>query len=63
MTSNPYDVLRSYHQYHPYRIDFILINENIPKKHILESNVALTPVDGFSPSDHYWVLTILKWEN
>ena len=59
--SNPYDVLRAYHQRHTYRIDFILMNENIPKEHILESRVVLAPVDGFSPSDHYGVLTLLKW--
>lgn len=63
MASNPYDVLRAYQQRHPYRIDFILMDENIPKEHILESSVVLTPVDGFSPSDHYGVLTIFDYED
>ena len=58
---DPYDTLHAYHGSHPYRIDFILVNENIPHHHILESKVVLTPVDGLSPSDHYGVLTILKW--
>lgn len=57
----PYDTLHAYHGFHPYRIDFILVNENIPHHHILESRVVLTPVDGFSTSDHYGVLTTLKW--
>ena len=57
----PYDTLHVYHGSHPYRIDFILVNSHIPRGHILESRVVLTPVDGVSPSDHYGVLTILKW--
>ena len=57
----PYDTLHAYHGSHPYRIDFILVNEKIPHHHILESRVVLTPVDGLSPSDHYGVLTTLKW--
>lgn len=62
VASNPYDVLCTYHDRHPYRIDFILVNENITREHILlESRVVLTPVDGLSPSDHYGVLTTLKW--
>jgi len=56
-----YETLRAYHGSHPYRIDFILVNENIPRHDILESGVVLTPVDGLSPSDHYGVLTTLKW--
>ncbi len=58
---DPYGTLRAYHGSHPYRIDFILVNENIPHHHILESKVVLTPVDRLSPSDHYGVLTTLKW--
>jgi endonuclease/exonuclease/phosphatase family metal-dependent hydrolase len=56
-----YGTLHAYHGSHPYRIDFILVNEKIPHHHILESRVVLTPLDGFSTSDHYGVLTILKW--
>jgi len=58
---DPYDTLHAYHGSHPYRIDFILVNERIPHDHILESRVVFTPVDGLSPSDHYGVLTTLKW--
>jgi endonuclease/exonuclease/phosphatase family metal-dependent hydrolase len=57
----PYDTLHAFHGSHPYRIDFILVNNHIPQDHILESRVVLTPVDGVSPSDHYGVLTTLKW--
>jgi endonuclease/exonuclease/phosphatase family metal-dependent hydrolase len=60
-TKYPYDTLHAYHGSHPYRIDFILVNHNIPRDHILESRNVLTPVDGVSASDHYGVLTTLKW--
>jgi endonuclease/exonuclease/phosphatase family metal-dependent hydrolase len=60
-SETPYDTLHAYHGSHPYRIDFILVSSNIPRDHILESRVVLTPLDGFSTSDHYGVLTILKW--
>jgi endonuclease/exonuclease/phosphatase family metal-dependent hydrolase len=56
-----YGTLHAYHGSHPYRIDFILVNRNIPRDHILESRVVFTPIDGLSPSDHYGVLTVLKW--
>ena len=58
---DPYGTLHTYHGSHQYRIDFILINSNILRDYILESRVILTPVDGVSPSDHYGVLTTLKW--
>jgi len=58
---DPYKTLHAYHGSHPYRIDFILVSGNISDDHILESRVVFTPVDGLSPSDHYGVLTILKW--
>ena len=58
---DPYDTLHAYHGSHSYRIDFILVNENIPHHHILESRVVFTPMDGLSASDHYGVLTTLKW--
>jgi endonuclease/exonuclease/phosphatase family metal-dependent hydrolase len=58
---DPYGTLHAYHGSHPYRIDFILVSGNISDDHILESRVVLTPVDGLSPSDHYGVLTTLKW--
>jgi endonuclease/exonuclease/phosphatase family metal-dependent hydrolase len=58
---HPYDTLHAYHGSHPYRIDFILVNKLIPYDHILESRVVLTPIGGLSPSDHYGVLTTLKW--
>jgi endonuclease/exonuclease/phosphatase family metal-dependent hydrolase len=58
---DPYGTLHAYHGSHPYRIDFILVSGNISDDHILESRVVLTPVDGLSPSDHYGVITTLKW--
>jgi endonuclease/exonuclease/phosphatase family metal-dependent hydrolase len=58
---DPCSTLHAYHGSHSYRIDFIFVNSDIPRDHILESRVVLTTVDGFSPSDHYGVLTILKW--
>lgn len=61
IVKDPIETLYVYHGSHPYRIDFILVNSNIPKDHILESRAVLTPVDGVSPSDHYGVLTTLKW--
>ena len=57
----PYEVFCSYHMRHSYRIDFILVNGNIPRDHILDSRVVLTPEEGFPVSDHYGVLTTLKW--
>jgi len=60
-TKTPYDTLHAYHGSHPYRFDFIMLNRNFPRDHILESRVVLTPVDGVSPSDHYGVITALKW--
>jgi endonuclease/exonuclease/phosphatase family metal-dependent hydrolase len=60
-TKAPYDTLHAYHGSYPYRIDFILVNSHIPRNHILESRVVLTPVNGVSPSDHYGVLMTLKW--
>jgi endonuclease/exonuclease/phosphatase family metal-dependent hydrolase len=57
----PYDILNAHHDHHSYRIDFILVSGNIPRDRILGSRVVLTPEDGFSVSDHYGVLTTLKW--
>jgi len=61
VSSKPHDILHAYHDRHPYRIDFILLNENISHDHVLKSKVVLTPVDGFSASDHYGMFTVLKW--
>jgi len=58
---SPYDTLHAYQGSHSYRIDFILVNNVIPRDYILESQVVLTTVNEVSPSDHYGVLTILKW--
>jgi endonuclease/exonuclease/phosphatase family metal-dependent hydrolase len=58
---HPYGTLLAYHGSYSHRIDFILVNQNIPKDCIAESRVVLTPRDGFSASDHYGVLTTLKW--
>jgi endonuclease/exonuclease/phosphatase family metal-dependent hydrolase len=46
---------------HAYRIDFIFTNAQIPSGCILESRVVLTPQDGKAASDHYGVLTTLRW--
>ena len=59
--STPYEILHSYHDRYPCRVDFILSHKNIPEDHILQSRIVLTPKDGFSPSDHYGILTTLKW--
>lgn len=59
--SKPYEVLCAYHRRHSCRIDFILVSGNFPRDRILGSRVVLTPEDGFSVSDHYGVLTTLKW--
>lgn len=59
--STPYEILLSYHDQYPCRVDFILFHRNIPEDHILESRIVLTPKDDFSPSDHYGLLTTLKW--
>ncbi len=61
IVKDPYGTLHAYHGSHPYRIDFILVNNHIPHDHILESRAVMTPMDGLSPSDHYGVLTTLKW--
>ncbi|NWG02723.1 MAG: hypothetical protein HXY44_07705 [Syntrophaceae bacterium] len=58
---DPHGTLHAYHGSHPYRIDFILVNDRIPHDHILKSRVVFTPMDGLSSSDHYGVLTTLKW--
>ena len=60
-TSTPYDLLCASHERHPSRIDFIFVNAAIPHDHILESRVVMTPVGGFSPSDHYGVFTVIRW--
>ena len=59
--SKPYDRLHAYHDRYPCRIDFILLNPNFPSDWILDSRVVMKPVDGLSSSDHYGVLTTLKW--
>ena len=59
--STPYDLLCAHHERYSSRIDFIFVNEAIPRDHILESRVVMTPVGGLSPSDHYGVFTVLRW--
>ncbi len=58
---DPYDTLHAYHGSYPHRIDFILVDNNIPRGHILESQVVLTPKGELCPSDHYGVLATMKW--
>jgi endonuclease/exonuclease/phosphatase family metal-dependent hydrolase len=57
----PYELLCAYHEHHSSRIDYILVNNNIPNHDVLESHVVLTPVDGVCASDHYGVLTTMRW--
>jgi endonuclease/exonuclease/phosphatase family metal-dependent hydrolase len=57
----PYELLCAYHERHSSRIDYILVNNNISVNDVLESRVVLTPVDGVCPSDHYGVLTTMRW--
>ena len=55
------EILHTYHKEYPSRIDFIFVGSNIPRESILESRIVLTPENGFCASDHYGVLTALKW--
>jgi endonuclease/exonuclease/phosphatase family metal-dependent hydrolase len=59
--SQPYNLLRAKHECHSCRIDFIFVSSNIPGENVLESRVVLTPSGGCAASDHYGVLTTLKW--
>ncbi len=59
--TEPYDILRAFHDSQPHRIDFILVNNRIPPDHTLESRVVLTPASGEATSDHYGVITTLEW--
>lgn len=59
--TDPYSVLSNYHELHPSRIDYILVNKNIPPSLVTESRVVLTPSEGMPPSDHYGLLTVLRW--
>jgi endonuclease/exonuclease/phosphatase family metal-dependent hydrolase len=61
VTKTPYDTLHAYHGSHAFRIDFIFVSNNIGRDYILESRVVMTPKHGLSPSDHYGVMTTLKW--
>jgi endonuclease/exonuclease/phosphatase family metal-dependent hydrolase len=55
------EILHTYHEQYPSRIDFIFVRNSIPRENILESGLVLTPENGFCASDHYGVLTVLKW--
>jgi len=59
-STEAFDRLRAYHERYPSRIDFIF-SRNLPRDSILESRVVLTPENGVCASDHYGVLTTLKW--
>jgi endonuclease/exonuclease/phosphatase family metal-dependent hydrolase len=59
--SQPYDLLRARHECHPCRIDFIFVSSNIPSERVMEGRVVLMPSGGSAASDHYGVLTTLKW--
>lgn len=60
-TPGIYHHLKAEHARRPARLDLILVRGNIPAERILESRVILTPEDGLAPSDHYGVLTTLRW--
>jgi len=55
------EILKAFHEQAPSRIDFIFVGSTIPRENILESRVVLTPASGSCASDHYGVLTVLKW--
>jgi endonuclease/exonuclease/phosphatase family metal-dependent hydrolase len=59
--SKSYEVFCAHHRRHSCRIDFILVSGNVPRDCILGSRVVLILEDGCSISDHYGVLTTLKW--
>jgi len=57
----PYDRLVAYHDARPSRIDLILLRGNIPEDRVVESRVVLAAANGAAPSDHFGVLTTLRW--
>lgn len=57
----PYELLCAYHDRYSNRIDFIFANNNISHNDVLESRVVLSPEDGVCASDHYGVLTTIRW--
>ncbi len=59
-TDDPHAALCALHDRHPARIDFVFVR-GIPRERILGSRVVLTGKDGVTPSDHYGVLTTLRW--
>jgi endonuclease/exonuclease/phosphatase family metal-dependent hydrolase len=59
--SDPYQALCSYHERYPARLDYVLLSADVPPDQILESRVVLTPSNGMAVSDHYGVLTTLRW--
>ena len=59
--SDPYALLCALHDRHPRRIDCILTNSAIPRENVLDSQVVLTPRGGVCASDHYGVMTAVKW--
>lgn len=59
-STGPCEVLRSHHERQSYRIDFVFAT-NMLSDRVVESRVVLEPEDGVAASDHYGVLTTLRW--
>jgi endonuclease/exonuclease/phosphatase family metal-dependent hydrolase len=59
--TDPYQALCSYHERYSARLDYILLSADVPPDQISGSRVVLTPSNGMAASDHYGVLTTLRW--
>jgi len=55
------DLLCSYQESRPLRLDFIFISRDIPPERVTASRVVFKPIGRAAPSDHYGVLTTLLW--
>jgi endonuclease/exonuclease/phosphatase family metal-dependent hydrolase len=55
-----YDMICAKHEHFQSRIDFIMVSNNM-RTRLLRSDIVLTPSDGFPASDHYGVLTTLRY--
>ena len=57
-SEDPYETLCAHFDRHRHRIDGILVNR---EDRIVESRVVLTPRDGVCASDHFGVMTTLRF--
>lgn len=55
------DRLCTYQEEMPMRLDFIFINREIPKESVINSRVVFKPISGMAVSDHYGVMTEVRW--